>query len=275
MTKHIMIDTETWGKRAGCDARSIGAVVFDPTTGHVATRGSAGTFYTALENRVDFPYEWGDRPGQPPRKYKLWRDPETEAWWSEQSEEAQAAFANPVDLRDGLILLSTWLETVTTPSIGGNLIMHFNPVPMHKREHVRLWGHGAGFDLPIIEAWYHACDLPVPWHYRAPRDTRTAFDMAGIDDHSAWLNQHAEVGAIAHHALDDALCQARAVCGAYGQRIPHDVLSHRSAWREALTIARDKDEITDADRSYWQHEIDAFDQTFDLLAKTAGNGNQA
>lgn len=204
MTKHIMIDTETWGKRAGCDARSIGAVVFDPTTGHVATRGSAGTFYTALENRVDFPYEWGDRPGQPPRKYKLWRDPETEAWWSEQSEEAHAAFNGAIDLRDGLILFTNWFDSI---AMG-------NPLPNQQAD-VRLWGHGAGFDLPIIEAWYHACDLPVPWHYRAPRDTRTAFDMAGIDDHSAWLNRHVEPGAIYHHALDDALCQARAVNGAH------------------------------------------------------------
>lgn len=65
----------------------------------------------------------------------------------------------------------------------------------------------------ILAAVYQAVNLPVPWHYRAPRDTRTIFDAAGIDDHSAWLAQYA-TGTV-HHALDDAICQARAVCAAW------------------------------------------------------------
>src|SRR5690606_28074245 len=49
----------------------------------------------------------------------------------------------------------------------------------------------------------------------APRDTRTLFDAAGISDHSAWLAQYPGPLEVHHHALDDAICQARAVCAAY------------------------------------------------------------
>src|SRR5690606_9649104 len=111
------------------------------------------------------------------RAYELTRDPRTAQWWSEQSDEARAAFVDPVDLREALERFDRWLMTVTddmAPSAAGGL---------------RLWSHGAAFDAPILAAAYEAVGLPVPWHYRAPRDTRTAFDMAGITDHSAWVSQ--------------------------------------------------------------------------------------
>lgn len=202
---HICLDLETWGKRPGMDLRSIGACIFMPK----ARKGEAiigGTFYQATNN----PYvDWSDiwsgmptvfhcEPGRAiPRKYGLQRDPETVAWWNDQSPEAQAAFSNPIDLRDALALFAAWLAQVC-------------PVPSH----LRLWAHGAAFDPPLLAAAYLATGLPVPWHYRAPRDTRTLFDAAGIMDHSAWLDEY-KTGTF-HHALDDAICEARAIAGAYG-----------------------------------------------------------
>lgn len=225
MTIHIMLDLETWGTEPGCDIRSIGACVFDPVAGTIggdipfAHAGKGGTgpgsknpfaFYIATDNPTG---TWGRgrwRTKFTPmnhwkRKYPLTRDADTMRWWSEQSGEAQAAFADPVDLREGLERFAAWLDAVRPfEGIGG------------AREYgsLRLWSHGSAFDPPILAAAYKAVGLPVPWHYRAPRDTRTAFDMAGIEDHSAWLNQHPGPLAIPHHALDDAICQARAVCGA-------------------------------------------------------------
>jgi len=193
---HISLDLETWGKRAGCDIRSIGAVCFNPHTGHVSPAGSPGAFYVAVENP--------ERPRQgtlgqwEPYKYPLWRDPSTVQWWSEQSPEAQGAFENPVDLLGGLQMFSEWLRTMCD-----------NP------RDLRVWSHGAAFDAPILEAAYHAVGLPVPWFYRAPRDTRTAFDMAGIEDHSAHLTACSTGAEVYHHALDDAIVQARAICMAY------------------------------------------------------------
>ncbi len=43
-----------------------------------------------------------------------------------------------------------------------------------------------------------------------------------------------------------------------------DCFSHRGVWRSAISSARDR--AVDDDRSYWQHELKAFDRTMDILA---------
>lgn len=215
MHADVMMDLETWGTEPGCDIRSIGACVFDPLTGRVAghdyPQQGGHTFYIATDNPRGF-WGWGNRNGRFNRtdlptdrlKYPLERDPRTVQWWSEQSEAAQAAFADPVDLKVALERFAEWLITLTGE-------------PSEPLTTIRLWSHGAATDIPWLAAAYKACKLPVPWHYRAPRDTRTIFDAAGIDDHSAWLAQTPGPLGVPHHALDDAICQARAVCGAYAR----------------------------------------------------------
>ena len=51
----------------------------------------------------------------------------------------------------------------------------------------------------------------------------------------------------------------------------HDVVTHRASWRNAIILARDEasegSEDPDADRSYWNHELRAFDRTFDKLTR--------
>jgi hypothetical protein len=211
MTINIMLDLETWGTRPGRDLRSIGAVVFDPVTGYVADTSEIGLsfdphhcFYIATDNPCKYPHG-SDEYADLIRKYPLTRDPSTVAWWADQSDEAQAAFADPVDLREALVRFADWMNSIS------------NHRTMTPNQDVRLWSHGAAFDPPILAAAYDAVGLPVPWHYRAPRDTRTLFDVAGITDHSAWLNKHPGPLGVSHHALDDAICQARAVCAAYDE----------------------------------------------------------
>lgn len=224
--KHVSLDLETWGTTPGCDIRSIGACVFDPVTGYVAGHdypvGSreCPTFYLATDNPRGY---WGNGSSRERffttgkssdrLKYPLKRDPRTVQWWSEQSAEAQGAFENPVDLKDALRRFDRWLTDVAPDQ---RVV-----IKTASREHAvstaPLWCHGPAFDVPILAAAYEAVGLTIPWHYRAPRDTRTAFDMAGIDDHSAWLAQHPGPLGVPHHALDDAICQARAVCAAYEQ----------------------------------------------------------
>lgn len=185
-----MLDLETWGKRPGCDIRSIGAVVFDPVAGIVGNRhfgiSPEYSFYIATNNPGTSEIFGG--------KYRLYRDPETVAWWNDQSDEAQAAFANPVDLREALRLFGEWHLSVTIEN---------------DYEGPRIWANGPQFDVSILEAVYHAVGLPVPWHYRAPRDFRTITDAAGMtrDDFSNYGD--------AHNALHDAIAQAMTVCKAY------------------------------------------------------------
>lgn len=284
MTVHISTDLETWGTRPGCDIRSIGACVFDPIAGTIAdavhytdeetlSGGSGpGTFYIATDNPLSDEDKdadpamiaiWDENPEQSSRPWKLHRDPSTAQWWSEQSDEAQAAFADPVDLKVALERFAEWFTRLAYPEIHIYTSPIFTPPT-----NIRIWAHGPQFDISILAAAYEAVGLPVPWHYRAPRDTRTAFDLAGIDDHSAWLKQHTGPLGVPHHALDDAICQARAVCAAYGRlRVPHDVVTHRSAWRSAIETAKEWDvSPDDPDRTYYDHELSVFDNTFDDLA---------
>lgn len=222
MTKiDVSFDSETWGTEPGCDIRSIGACVMDMLTGHVAGHShddgrEGGTFYQAVANptvpldQFGFVTETAYRGNDGiHRKYLLHRDPNTVQWWSEQSAEAQAAFTDPMELRQGLILFGGWLRGLSGDT--------YDPADHARRfpDDRNLWCHGPAFDPPNIAAAYRACGLPVPWHYRAPRDTRTCFDMAGIDDHSAWLAAAPGPLGIPHHALDDAICQARAICAAH------------------------------------------------------------
>ncbi len=213
-----MLDLETWGTEPGCDIRSIGACVFDLMTGVVYDGGShqhgnSEPFYVAVGNPILNHHvidrrqhaNLYDPTSNCYRKYPLTRDPRTVQWWSEQSDEAQAAFANPVELREGLEQFTICLNSICTPD---------SIPPSGGHTNLRLWSHGPAFDPPILAAAYRACNLPVPWHYRTLRDTRTCFDLAGIDDHSAWLSAHPGPLGIPHHALDDAICQARAVCKA-------------------------------------------------------------
>lgn len=218
---HIMLDLETWGKRPGCDIRSIGACVFNPVTGNVGDwkdgwPGAHSQFYIATDNPIA-PCHSGHYDGNNCRKYPLHRDPDTVQWWTEQTNEAQAAFADPVDLRRALNLFGIWLAEITVDQRQQYANDHNMPCHVSDFPNLCIWSHGPQFDISILAAAYEAVGLPVPWHYRAPRDTRTCFDIAGIEDHSAWLKAHPGPLGIAHHALDDAICQARAVCAAWGR----------------------------------------------------------
>lgn len=221
---HVMIDAETWGKRAGFDIRSIGACVFDPIRNIVFNDSVNTPFYVATDNPEQY---HGARSEIKGFKYPLQRDPETVAWWAEQDINARInAFANPIDLRDALVSFGQWLKSLTDYPTA--YPWFYTTQPHSLPDTIRLWSHGPAFDTPILEAAYHAVGLPVPWHYRAPRDTRTCFDMAGIDDHSRFMQQY-NYGT-PHHARDDAISQAMAVCGAYERvRVPaklHEFINH-------------------------------------------------
>lgn len=227
MTIFVMLDLETWGKRPGADIRSIGACVFDPETGVFDTRGGVTAdqhFYIACDNPL---LDREDAEARNLRFYPLTRDPDTVQWWSEQSDEAQAAFADPVDLRDALLRFSQWIASVRPDNSYA--------IGAMPSDDLRLWAHGPQFDISILEAAYHAVGLPVPWHYRAPRDTRTILEAAGIDPHKG-LEMFVQPGDVYHHALSDAVVQARAVCAAYKvlRSKPHNGFDHIANFINAL-----------------------------------------
>ena len=213
----ICADVESWGTRAGFDLRSIGAVVFDPLNNKVAgirefydfpknheELDPALYYYKAVNNPLmgsyspdHFTQRELDKIDGPHRRYNLRRDPKTVDWWGDQEEDAKAAFKDPIDLKEGLLGFTQFIHS------------HSKDIQNGQAKDVRVWGHGAAFDPPFLEAVFHAVDLPVPWFYRAPRDTRTAFDLSGIEDHSAHLAEY-QYG-IKHHALHDTITEAFAI----------------------------------------------------------------
>lgn len=168
---HCMLDLETWGTRPGCSIRSIGAVAFDP-------KGTG--LGTELYVNVD-PASCVSAG--------LTIDPGTAEWWEGQSPEARA------HLHGGRVALSTATYLFNQFWESDCLVY--------------IWGHGASFDPPILEATFRAVYKSVPWKFWDIRDTRTLFDLAGVS-----LKDLPRAGTH-HNALDDAKHQALAVQAAY------------------------------------------------------------
>lgn len=171
--KHAMVDLETWGTAPGSALRSIGAVIFDP-----GSVGLGATFY----RNVDFTSQ---------EAIGLVKDPRTEAWWAEQTVDAQLALSEEqVPIKQALVDLARWWVAEGA---------------------VYVWGHGANFDPVILDVAYRKTfpdvDKPTPWEYWNVRCCRTVLALNRRKPDRS-IGTH-------HNALDDAKAQARAVQAAF------------------------------------------------------------
>jgi hypothetical protein len=167
MPTHISLDIETLGLKPGNVVLSAAFVRFDDLA------STSVNLHIAEQEALGLTINDGTR-----------------AWWSQQSPAAQAAaFAPAPPLRHALAHIATWLQWA---SQGGEFF---------------IWCHGAGFDAPMLAAVFEAAAVPVPWTYRQVRDTRTLYDLAGVD-------LTAFAGGTYHNALDDAMAQTRAAVAA-------------------------------------------------------------
>lgn len=133
--KHVMIDLETMGMRAGCAIISIGAVQFDPKTGEMGAE-----FYEVvdLQSCMDV---------------GLHLDASTVMWWMQQSEEARAQFKKAgLNIAEALVKFSSFIT---------------------QKQIVYVWGNGADFDQPILAEAYNKCVLTLPWKFWNNRCYRT------------------------------------------------------------------------------------------------------
>lgn len=110
-------------------------------------------------------------------------DPITQEWWALRPSELLASTANPVPLVPALQHLAAWIAWA-------------GPDPL-------IWCHGASFDAPILGELYRRAGLPCPWPFWSIRDTRTLYDLAGVDVKAYAVPPP-------HVALNDALAQTRA-----------------------------------------------------------------
>lgn len=171
--KHLMIDLETLSTAPNAVILQIGAVRFDPMTCEVGN---------SLQINVDI---------DSCLRLGMKIDDATFRWWMRQADTARLSVAgeSTASIVAALISLKQFAEF----------------------EIEAVWSHGASFDIPILENAFRVANLDVPWHYRAPRDTRTLFWLA--EQMRNWQPQPTEDRA--HTAAADAVAQAWEVCAAY------------------------------------------------------------
>jgi len=176
--RHVMIDLETFGTAPGNVLRSIGAIAFELD----GPANDVEQFYSdAFYRNID---------KQSCIEAGLTVDPNTEAWWLKQPEEARAAL-----LKDQQPLLKVMVE--------------FHRWFAFEEGAQYVWSQGGNFDVPLWEAAVRACNERLPWKYWDARCTRTIYHVADFDPHS--LKRRG----VHHNALDDCVFQIECVQESY------------------------------------------------------------
>lgn len=165
MNTDIMIDLETLDVLPTATILTIGAVKFDPF-GMDVEEPACEKLYIKVD--VDS----CDRIGCTVSQATL-------DWWASQSKEAQDAAFDP----NGRVSIQEAMNQLYKFCWGAK----------------RVWSHGAGFDVIILENIFRKVGKAIPWQFWEVRDTRTIFDL-GINPHRPPV--------LAHHALEDAWNQA-------------------------------------------------------------------
>lgn len=166
---HLMLDLESLGVRPGSVVLSAEFVRFDDLASCSLNLSIADQQALGLEI-----------------------DPATHQWWGQQKPESWAAATqNAQPLAAGLAYFATWIDWATA----------------NRTRPLYVWCHGASFDAPLLGELYRRAGIVCPWSFRDVRDTRTLYDMAGID-----LRTYSD--GTDHVALGDALCQTRAAVDA-------------------------------------------------------------
>lgn len=168
---HVMLDLETLATVPWSCILSVGAVAFTPSGKVVAE------FYSNVEPSTCI-------------DIGLIADPKTAQWWAHPDRaEARRAFStDKKPIGEVIDAFGDWFRTSGA---------------------VKVWAHGATFDIPI---WDTACSFAkksTPWIFRNVRDTRTVFDLVDVE-FSALKKEGAY-----HNALDDARNQVTALVDAF------------------------------------------------------------
>jgi hypothetical protein len=192
--RHVMLDLETLSLRSDACIIQIAAVAFDIETGELGPRFNAYVNESCLE---------GATIGHV--------DVSTVGFWMRQqfSQTLGEAITDEDERRDlyeALCEFNQWFADLAADTCEDDAA----PV-VETYEEISLWSHGAGFDIPILAAAYaRALIGEVPWHYRAPRDTRTLYALAPGGMPRPPKDETRE-----HDAQYDCEYQVAQVCGAW------------------------------------------------------------
>lgn len=136
--KHLMIDIETFGNKAGCVINSIAAVEFDIDTGETGKE-----FYQKISMQTCL-------------DLGMFVQESTIKWWLQQSKEAQEdIFKDCKHIKEVLKNFKEFIDTLTPSELN-------------------VWGNSNRFDLGILaQAYYITGSKEIPWKYTLERDVRT------------------------------------------------------------------------------------------------------
>lgn len=157
---NLMVDIETLGKKPGCAILSIAVVPF-------MTDSDIEPFYERIHPTSC-------------AVAGLTVDEDTWKWWHNQDAAVrEEAFSGTTPLSTVLFLLSEYVGQF---------------------EEAYMWGNGASFDIPILEAAYDGLKVSYPWKYYNARCYRTLKNL--------FPEVTAPVQLDKHNALADARFQA-------------------------------------------------------------------
>lgn len=180
--KHVMFDLETLGTVSGHVLLSIGAAFFD-IDGHGVLDRPNSTFYSNIS------IVSGTRLG-------LKVDPDTEAWWMQQSQEARdRLLTDAKPLTEVFVDFTRWIRDFRGENETDNTTY--------------AWSHGCAFDEAMLRYLEHLLGVRLPWNFRNARDTRTWYDAANFDPDTVVRE------GVYHDALDDVKHQIKCVQAAY------------------------------------------------------------
>lgn len=145
MFTHLMVDIETFGKKADAPVVSIGAVFCDPSTGDTGSE-----FYKVIS--LESAMASGGVP-----------DASTIIFWLKASPEARSELVmdDAIPLEDALLQLNEFIKENAA----------YGP------DSVQVWGNGATYDNVLLEASYDRTGISCPWKFWNNRDVRTIVEL--------------------------------------------------------------------------------------------------
>jgi exodeoxyribonuclease VIII len=147
---HFMLDIETLGLKSGCQILTIACARFNPS--------SSSPYLLSFYKRIDL----NDYVN-----YNYSVDENTKKWWEQQSADVRyEAF----EKEPRTTVRKTFLE-----------FNKFIRESTKERERIYMWSHGKEFDIPMVERYLTDLGLPVFWKFWDTRDTRTVYDLAGVN----------------------------------------------------------------------------------------------
>ena len=103
-------------------------------------------------------------------------------WKKQKMEVRESVFSNPVSVEEAIDKFEQWIRSISD-----------NPFSIF------VWSHGKEFDMGILQNAFVVLDKRFPIGYPYLMDTRTLFNVAGVD-HKAGNT---------HNALEDCLNQIK------------------------------------------------------------------